>query len=154
MVIKRSDPFREIANIQSEVARLFDQIYGFDSEEIIVSEGDLKPPIDIYENKNQLVLVIECPGISVKDIEISTTGNSLLIMGKKREEIEEREKSKFICMERSFGIFKRLIRLPFPIDSKDISAIYKDGILTIKLSKIKEKRGVIKKIPIIIDDDS
>ncbi|MFH0925515.1 MAG: Hsp20/alpha crystallin family protein [bacterium] len=152
MAIKRLDTFREIANIQSEVVRLFDQAFGLESEELILSEGDWRPPIDIYENKKQLIVVVECPGMLAKDIEIITTGNSLTINGIKKEEKTNRNneegKFKYICLERIFGNFKRLIRLPFPIDSRGINATFKDGVLVIKLCKVEEKRGVVKNIPI------
>ena len=70
----------------------------------------------------------------------------------KREKKEKEDKVRFICMERSFGEFKRIVRLPFPIDRNNVNAFYKNGILTIKLPKIQEKRGTSKKIS--IDDAS
>ena len=79
------------------------------------------------------------PGIDKKDVNIKLYGDTAVIEGVKRDRIEE-ERFNFICMERSFENFRRIIRLPLPINPFTAKARYENGVLTVMLPKIEEKR--------------
>jgi len=69
------------------------------------------------------------------------------VQGLKYECFEE-DKVNFVCMERSFGRLFRVIDIPCPVDASRIKAVYLNGLLTITMSKIEEKRGTPKKITV------
>jgi len=97
------------------------------------------PLLDFFETINDFVIKVDLPGIDKKDVNIKLYGDTAVIEGVKRDRIEE-ERFNFICMERSFENFRRIIRLPLPINPFTAKARYEDGVLTVMLPKIEEKR--------------
>ena len=107
------------------------------------------PPIDIYEIQDCVVVESELPGINPADVSVYIRGNELTIEGNKSDPtIPNSESVRFLCMERSFGSFKRIIKLPVSCNPNDSNASYKKGILTIRIKKIVDKRGEKKEIKI------
>ncbi|MEE8574926.1 MAG: Hsp20/alpha crystallin family protein [Thermodesulfobacteriota bacterium] len=98
------------------------------------------PNIDIYTHSDALVIEVEVPGVSIKDIDISLIRNNLLIKGTKFVDQDD-SKGNYLCMERGFGKFYRAVEIPFPVDTKSIKASCENGILIIKAGKIADKRG-------------
>ncbi len=97
------------------------------------------PLLDFFETINDFIIKVDLPGIDKKDVNIKLCGNTAVIEGIKRDRIEE-EKFNFICMERAFENFKRIVRLPLPINPFAAKARYENGVLTVMLPKIEEKR--------------
>jgi len=115
----------------------------------ILNETKGFPPIDIYETTDCVVVESELPGIIPSDVSVYIKGNELTIEGNKADTtITNSEGVRFLCMERSFGCFKRVIKLPVSCNSNESKAVYKKGILTIRLKKIVDKRGEKKEIKI------
>lgn len=106
-----------------------------------------EPLIDIFSTDDCIVIEMELPGVRREDIEISFLRNTITIKGIKCEEYNN-AKMKFVCMERSFGRFCKVIELTSPIDTSRPKAVYADGILKITLPKSTDRRGMPKKIPI------
>ncbi|MBM9606481.1 Hsp20/alpha crystallin family protein [Desulfopila inferna] len=92
------------------------------------------PNIDIYETNAAVVLEIEVPGITPKDFDFTIDGDLIRIKGEKRQEIQE-EGSSFRRLERRYGMFERILRLPAEVSEHKVGAIYQDGILKITLPK-------------------
>ncbi|HEC97350.1 MAG TPA: Hsp20/alpha crystallin family protein [Nitrospirae bacterium] len=101
------------------------------------------PPVDIYERKNAVVFVIDLPGIETGDVLIKVYHDLLIIEGMKREPISERC-GIYICMEREFDSFRRILPIPVPVNPADGRAIYSDGVLTVTLPKPKDRVYKIK----------
>jgi HSP20 family protein len=85
------------------------------------------------------VVKAEVPGMEPKDIDISLSDGVLTIKGEKKQEKEEKE-ADYHLVERSYGAFTRLVRLPKEVQSEKISASYKDGILKVTLPKSEEAK--------------
>ena len=97
------------------------------------------PAFDIYENKDNLVVAAELPGMRKEDIEISLHDGSLSISGERRSETKSEEAE--VCRsERFFGRFQRTVGLPTPVNPGKVKAQYKDGILTVTLPKTEEAK--------------
>lgn len=95
------------------------------------------PSVDVTEKKKEILIKAEIPGVEAKDIDITISGKSLTIKGEKKQEREEKEEY-FHRMERSYGYFNRTIELPCAVDSEEVDASYKKGVLKIELKKSKE----------------
>jgi HSP20 family protein len=106
------------------------------------------PALDLYQNNDNLVAVVELPGMRKEDIEISLHDGMLTISGERKSESgnngENGERT-----ERFTGKFRRSITLPTRVDAGKVSANYKDGILTVTLPKAEEAKP--KQIQVNID---
>ena len=98
------------------------------------------PAIDIFETTRSVIIEAELPGIDVATAEVSITASALVIEGVKKEVLEG-DRVNFLCMERSFGSFRRVVSLTHPIDPDSVKAVYHMGVLQIKIPKVAEKRG-------------
>jgi len=145
MAMIRSDPLGEITQLQDRINRAFSDAYGRGSgptrnDEGLMSTGAWAPPVDIYQNENQeLVLKAELPGISPEDIELSVNNDTLTIRGEKRFSNEVKE-DQFHRIERRHGTFSRSFSLPLSVDATKISAEHKNGVLTVRLLPREEAK--------------
>ncbi len=91
------------------------------------------------EDKDQIVVKAELPGMSKDDIKLSMENGVLSIQGEKKEEHESREGG-VLRRERSYGSFYRAFALPAGVDPSKAVASYKDGVLELKLPKKEESK--------------
>ncbi len=98
------------------------------------------PALDLYQSNDNVIAVVELPGMRKEDIEISLHDGTLTISGeRKRESSSNREKAE--RPERYIGTFRRSIALPTRVDGNKVSAAYRDGILTVTLPKAEEVKS-------------
>ncbi len=105
------------------------------------------PNVDVYSNSNELVIEVELPGVKKEDIEVTLLKDTLTIRALKLECFEE-DKINYVCMERAFGRIYRAVELPFPVDTMKIKAVYKNGVLTIIVPRVEDKRCASKRVNI------
>jgi HSP20 family protein len=105
------------------------------------------PALDLYQNNDNVVAVIELPGMRKEDIDISLHDGLLTIAGERQSSSGEGENAE--RTERFSGKFRRSISLPTRVDSGKVSATYKDGILTVTLPKAEEAKP--KKVEVTIE---
>lgn len=111
-------------------------------EDWLKAEGKLI--VDIYETDKDLVIEAPIAGVSSDDIEISLEKDLLIIKGK-REKGDDKEKRKYLLQECYWGPFSREIILPVEVNSAKAEAEVNNGMLTIKIPKVKKpKNGKIK----------
>src|SRR3979411_2579055 len=96
------------------------------------------PALDLYQNSDNVVAVVELPGMRKEEIEISLNDGTLTISGERKEETANDDKN--ARTERILGKFRRSISLPTRVDANKVNASYKDGILTITLPKAEEAK--------------
>ena len=96
------------------------------------------PALDLYQNNDNVVAVVELPGLRKEDIEISLQDGTLTISGERKEEATQENGA--ARTERCTGKFRRTISLPTRVDANNVSATYKDGILTVTLPKAEEAK--------------
>jgi len=144
MTLVRFKPTREFDNIHSSVKQYFDD---FSSMKSSFNTESFSPKIDISEKGNQLIIDAEVPGIKKEDLKITLQDNILTIEGEKKNVFEEGD-SKFYRTERSYGSFKKSFTLPEDVDSEKVDAKFKDGVLSILLNKVEEKKPVEKVIEV------
>ena len=110
--------------------------------------GVLAPRVDVAEVDKAVTLTAELPGVKESDIEVLLTGDQLTIKGEKRSEHEEKKESEGRVIhrtERSYGAFQRTLTVTYQVEPDQVSAEFKDGVLTITLPKtpdaIAQKQG-------------
>ena len=96
------------------------------------------PALDLYQNNDNVVAVVELPGMRKEDIEISLHDGTLTVSGERKQESPENENAE--RSERYVGKFRRSITLPSRVDASKVNATYKDGILTVTLPKAEEAK--------------
>ncbi|WP_265032777.1 Hsp20/alpha crystallin family protein [Wolbachia endosymbiont (group A) of Sicus ferrugineus] len=102
------------------------------------------PACDFYETKESYCLSLDLPGISKENIDISISGDNLIVKGEKTCDNELKDKQ-FYHRERYYGSFYRSIPLPVNVEQDKVSANFSDGVLHLTIPK-SEKH--IKKIDI------
>jgi HSP20 family protein len=138
-IVRWSDPFREFAQLQDRINRVFTDAYSRDDEGLMTS-GTWVPPVDIYQNgDHEVVLKAELPDMSREDIDITVDNNTLTIKGEKKLAGEVKEEQ-FHRIERRYGAFSRSFSLPQTVDPGKIGAEYKNGVLTIRLPMREEAK--------------
>lgn len=131
--LRRGHPLRELVNLRDDMDRLFDTFFGREAE------GFWSPTVDIEEDNKNYLVKAELPGILKDDIIISVRGNLITLSGERKHTSETKTKT-FHRIERSYGRFSRTIALPADVDSDKVKATYKDGILTVTLSKLESTK--------------
>jgi HSP20 family protein len=140
MSIIRYDPFRDLRNLQDEVNRLFSSSFTRSFGEEGFARGAWAPSVDIYENKDQIVLEAELPGMNREDFELTVENNVLTLRGERRFEKKE-ETDNYHRVERSYGAFTRSFTLPQTVSSDNATAEYKNGVLRVTLKKREEVKA-------------
>ena len=97
------------------------------------------PALDLYEDKDNVIVKAELPGMKKEDIEISLHEGFLNLSGERKSE-QKQEGAETYRSERWFGRFHRTISLPCGVDADKIKATYNDGILTVSLPKAEEAK--------------
>jgi HSP20 family protein len=140
------DPTRDVGDIQSEMNRLFDSFFGRPSQ--VGVERAWAPAVDLFETPEELVVSADLPGLNEKDIHVSITGDMLTIKGERQWSPDVTPDSCYRC-ERRFGKFELTLLLPIPVQSDQVKASYREGVLTVRLPKIEAMRPTEIKIDVV-----
>lgn len=147
MALVRWDPFRDLAAFDERWNRFFDDFWRR-SDDNVLTRGAWIPAVDIYENdKHELVLEAELPGMDRKDIEVTVENGTLTLRGE-RKLSQEFRKEQVHRLERSYGAFTRSFSLPRTVDAANVSAEYRNGTLRVTLPMREEARP--KQIPVTV----
>lgn len=144
-----SDP---MLTLQSDIDRLFDRFWrSFDLPMLGGGDGGfatvLAPRVDVRETDKEVEVVAELPGMDEADIDVSVAQGMLTIRGEKKAE-REQEEGGYILRERSFGRIERMIPLPDGLDLDSAKATFKNGVLTVRITKTPEAQAAVKRIPV------
>src|ERR1041385_4333704 len=138
-IVRWTDPFREFAQLQDRINRVFTDTYGR-ADEGLMSSGNWAPPVDIYQNgDHEVVLKAELPDMTREDIDITVDNGTLTIRGEKKLSNEVKEEQ-FHRIERRYGVFSRSFSLPQTVDTGKVGADYKNGVLTVRLPLREEAK--------------
>ena len=139
--------FDRWASLRDEMNRLFDlPMMGHPAREAQLFSG-WTPALDLYQTVDNVVAVVELPGMRKEDINISLHDGMLTIAGERQSSSGEGESAE--RTERFSGKFRRSISLPTRVDASKVSATYKDGILTVTLPKAEEAKP--KKVEVTVE---
>ena len=107
---------------------------------------------DVFETPEDVRIMAELPGFRKGDIAVEVMRDAIVIEAVKREE-HRKEKVNYLCMERAYGRFRRLLELPVACDTRRIAARYEKGILYITVPRVSERRGQKRTVDITWGDE-
>ncbi|MEW6160523.1 MAG: Hsp20/alpha crystallin family protein [Verrucomicrobiota bacterium] len=127
----------QLSTLRDEINRLFQSPLG-DFNGASEFFNTWTPAIDLYEDKDHLIVRAELPGMKKEEIEVSLHNGNITVSGERK--IEQKEEGESSRSERFFGRFQRSLTLPKPVEASKVKAVYKDGILTVTLPKTEEAK--------------
>ena len=143
-MLVRWAPFRELADLQNEMNRVFDTFVRHSTP-----SGETgtfwAPLVDVYEDEGSYIIHAELPGLTKDDVELHLENRTLTIRGERKLE-KGRNLESYHQRERFYGRFARSFTLPSTIEQDKITATFKDGVLEVVLPKAEEVKP--KMIPV------
>src|SRR5678815_4252445 len=137
-------PFMDLTRWERDMERVMEDFFGrrmrpwFAERWPRTAETELTTPaVDLYEEKDDIVVKAELPGMEKDNIEVNLSDNRLTIKGEKKQE-EEVKKEGYYRSERSYGSFVRTLELPRKVQTDKVRAAFKNGILEIRQPKTEE----------------
>ena len=130
--------FGRLTDLRDEIDRLFESPLAELARTSHLLSG-WTPVLDVYEDKDNLFVKVELPGMKREEIEVSLHEGSLSISGERKSE-QKYQDAEVYRAERFFGRFQRTVTLPTPVAADKVKAQYKDGILSITLPKTEEAK--------------
>lgn len=137
MELVRWTPWRDMFTLRNRINNLFEDVFPPARTQDDASFWNWSPVVDIFEEKDQIVIKAELPGVEKKDISLDVKGRILTLRGERSSDREVSEES-YYRRERVFGRFERAFTLPMEVSVDQVSADFKDGILKIEIPKPEE----------------
>jgi HSP20 family protein len=132
--IQSWDPFREMQSmLRFDPFRELPRFFNYNLPEAI----NFAPAFEVKETKDAFIFKADIPGVKENDLEVSVTGDRLVISGKREEEKKEENETVY-TWERSYGAFTRSFMLPQGVDTAHARAELKEGVLALVLPKLPE----------------
>lgn len=147
-------PFAGLTRWETEMDRMKDDFFGrrmrsWWPERWLSGDSEITmPSVDVYQEKDDIVVKAELPGMDKNDIEVNISDSELTLKGEKKKE-EKIEEEDYYRRERSYGAFLRSVQLPTGVQADKVKASFKNGILEIRLPKTEEAKA--KEIKVKID---
>ncbi len=143
------DPFDDVNKFEKLMKSMLEGLFGGSSVNVITpfrgagfgqkqnfNSEEREPLTDIFETKDEVIVTIELPGASKNDIELNASSNGLEIIASiKQVSVNENSRSS------SIRKFKKYMGLPAEVDADTVKAKYHNGILEVKLKKIKKPKS-------------
>ena len=143
----------EIKRLTERIGRLFSVLQEAAAAQIPVTAGAWSPPVDVCETTKAICVRIELPGVSAGQIKVGLDNDKLRVSGEKKKHNSRQRIVSHLCSERSYGHFDRVVPLRWPIRVQDATAELSNGVLLVRLPRIKDRRGSEFKVPITEKDE-
>lgn len=114
----------------------------------ISDESAYRPPSDVHETQETVIVRMELPGVCVENVDVRVRGSRIEVSGEKPPDTVCEEVS-YLCLERSFGRFHRAFDVSGSVNLARMTASLKGGVLVLSLPKIPERRGREHKVPVL-----
>ena len=137
MTLVRYNPSR-MAVMNRDFDSIFDSLFNFPSVRSSNSWAFV-PKVDIFEDKENMTVLVEVPGMEKDDVKVQIEDGILTISGE-RKSFSESKESSYVRSELCAGSFSRSFTLPDNVDQEKITADYKNGMLTVLLPKMEKSK--------------
>jgi HSP20 family protein len=139
-IVRWWDPMRDLSSIQEKMNQIFeDTLARTRGREEGLGTGMWTPAVDIYESNDAVVVKAEVPGLTKDQVGIEVKDGLLTLKGERKVEKEVKEEN-YHRIERAYGTFQRSFSLPATVDQEKISAVLKDGVLSLTLPKKEQAK--------------
>jgi HSP20 family protein len=134
MIMGFADPFDTLLELQRSLEGTLSSDW---LQDLTTSRGPF-PPINVFKQGDDILAIIELPGVSKSDLQIQAKENSIRIFGKKA--VDYPEEASLHRRERVSGDFDRTLSFPVQIEPDGIKAEYRDGILALFLPRAESDK--------------
>ncbi|MFB6154404.1 MAG: Hsp20/alpha crystallin family protein [Haloferacaceae archaeon] len=136
-MIDRRNPFRDIERMFEQLSEQFDEsARWWEGERPTSFAGSMS--VDVADQAEAFVVTADLPGFEKDEIDVTISNSVLEIAAEHESETETREED-YLRQERTSSSMSRSLRLPEPVREDDVSAKYKNGVLTVTLPKTEPK---------------
>lgn len=101
-------------------------------------EGPIRPPVDIWEDREGITLRADMPGVSKERLNLRVDGNTLVLEGQVQFELSQGTEALYADLRSS--LYRRTFTLSSELETGKIDARLKDGVLTVRIPKRAELR--------------
>ena len=147
-------PFMDLTRWERDMDRMMEDFFGrrirpwWPERFFRTDELDVRAPaVDVFEEKDDIVVKAEIPGMDKDDIEVKLTDHTLTIKGEKKKE-EETKQENYYRSERSYGTFLRTLDLPKDVHADKVKATFKNGVLEVRMPKTEEAKAKETKVKV------
>jgi HSP20 family protein len=137
----RWEPFEEVGGLRRPMDRVFDELLMRTPRRTTPEEW--APPVEMFETTNEVIVRAELPNIDAKKVDITVTEDTVTLRGETKHEEEQKERN-YYYHELVYGAFTRTLKLPTDVKGTEAKAVYKDGVLEVKIPKAAH----VKPIPV------
>jgi HSP20 family protein len=130
-----TDPIEDFFELRDRLYRLLDE--SFESEQAD-SAPSFSPPVDILAGDEQVVILVELPGMSRDDVSVEVENGTVTISGARAGNGEGR----YFVRERPSGEFSRSFSLAWELDPDSVSAKLEDGVLRVTVARRERERTI------------
>lgn len=124
----------DFGQIGSKFEKTIEDMFRSMSPAFTLAERTWKPPMDMNETPEEVVIVAEIPGVDKDDLEVEISSKAVRIRGNRFARHCSGDAT-YRLAEIQYGKFERVLFLPAPIDPEVVSAAYQNGLLEIRLAK-------------------
>lgn len=143
--VYRNEPASPFLSLHREVNRLFDEAFRDFGAPSLFGRMPAWPSVEITEADKGIRVSAELPGLEEKDVEVLIEDGVLTLRGEKKSEVEDKARQ---FSERYYGRFERRIPLGFEVEEDKVAAEFKNGVLTVTVSKPETAQSKAKRIAI------
>lgn len=148
-------PFMDLTRWERDMDRMREDFFGrrgrpwWPDRWFRTDELDVRAPaVDVFEEKDDIVVKAEIPGMDKDNIEVKLADHTLTIKGEKKKEEEVKEEN-YYRSERSYGSFLRTLELSKDVYADKVKATFKNGVLEVRMPKTEEAKA--KEIKVKVD---
>ncbi len=140
----KKDLFSDLITIYEKLNKIFDDSLARSRKELKEGEevSSWNPPVDIYESDDYFFITAELAGVEKKDIMIRVNENTLILQGVRKLDNPTEKGINYHRLETNFGSFSRTFTLSEIVDKDNIVANFNNGILEIKLPKVRVSKSI------------
>lgn len=131
----RRNPFEDLRRLES---RLFEPFFRFPYLSEEMQSSSWNPPVDVLEETDRILVKVEVPGVSEKDLRVTFEDGLLSVSGERQ--FERKDDRNYHRIERAYGSFTRTFSMPRSVDASQITANYRNGVLEIEIPKKEESK--------------
>ncbi|GBC93705.1 Spore protein SP21 [bacterium HR15] len=142
------NPFRELEQFRREMDELFNRF--FDLRPARTAEAiEFSPTLDVYETPDEFVMFVTVPGVDEKNLHVEIADGTVTVSGERKPLMEgENVTAHYVSRMGGYGKFTVSYTLPTAIDEKKVKAVYRNGILQIRLPKAEAAKPKVVQVQV------